>query len=147
VRLHLTENAIVEEFFDVHHNLKAKGYVDFAIGMLAVSKQPDAAQALVKLMSSPPLARNSVPTYVLIIVASLQLDFADLNGGLGVGVVGVIGKDRLRMRGKGGLKGVRRVEIEMPLRDIGRRHPGRAACDALFNRHALAGWAGRGAGP
>ena len=54
MRLHLTENAIVEEFFDVHHNLKAKGYVDFAIGMLAVSKQPDAAQALVKLMSSPP---------------------------------------------------------------------------------------------
>src|ERR1700730_14794459 len=93
------------------------------------------------------LARNSVPTYVLIIVASLQLDFADLNGGLGVGVVGDIGKDRLRMRGKGGLKGVRRVEIEMPLRDIGRRHPGRAACDALFNRYALAGWAGRGAGP
>jgi hypothetical protein len=33
----------------------------------------------------------------------------------------------------------RRVEIEMPHRDIGRRYPGRTACDALFNRHALAG--------
>jgi hypothetical protein len=43
----------------------------------------------------------------LIIAASLQLDFADLDGGLGVGVVGDIGKDRLRVRGEGGLKGLR----------------------------------------
>ena len=37
-------------------------YVDFAVGVLAVSKQPDAAQALVKFMSSPeaaPLIRKS----------------------------------------------------------------------------------------
>jgi molybdate transport system substrate-binding protein len=37
-------------------------YVDFAVGVLAVSKQRDAAQALVKFMSSPeaaPLIRKS----------------------------------------------------------------------------------------
>ena len=68
-----------------------------------------------------------------------HLNLADLNGGLGVGVVGDIGKDRLRVRGEGGLKSLRRVEIKMPHRDIGRRHPRRTACDALFNRHALAG--------
>jgi hypothetical protein len=106
-----------------------QGYVYFAVGVLAVSKKPDAAQALVKFMSSPPMARTSVPTYLLIIAASLQLDFADLSGGLGVGVVRDIGKDRLRMRGKGGLKSVRRVEIEMPHRDIGRRHPGAGISD------------------
>jgi molybdate transport system substrate-binding protein len=39
-----------------------QGYVDFAVGVLAVSKQSDAAQALVKFMSSPeaaPLIRKS----------------------------------------------------------------------------------------
>jgi molybdate transport system substrate-binding protein len=39
-----------------------QGYVDFAVGVLAVSKQRDAAQALVKFMSSPaaaPLIRKS----------------------------------------------------------------------------------------
>ena len=39
-----------------------QSYVDFAIGVLAVSKQPAAAQALVKFMSSPeaaPLIRKS----------------------------------------------------------------------------------------
>jgi hypothetical protein len=34
----------------------------------------------------------------LIIAASLPLDFADLDGGLGVGVVGDTGQDRLRVR-------------------------------------------------
>ena len=33
-----------------------QGYVDFAIGVLAVSKQPDAAQAMVKFVSSPEAA-------------------------------------------------------------------------------------------
>jgi molybdate transport system substrate-binding protein len=38
-----------------------QSYVDFAIGVLAVSKQRDAAQAMVKFMSSPaaPLIRKS----------------------------------------------------------------------------------------
>ena len=39
-----------------------QGYVDFAIGVLAVSKRRDAAQVLVKFMSSPeaaPLIRKS----------------------------------------------------------------------------------------
>jgi hypothetical protein len=35
---------------------EVQGYVDFAVGVLAVSKQPDAAQALVKFMSSPDAA-------------------------------------------------------------------------------------------
>ena len=35
-----------------------RGYVDFAVGVLAVSKQRDAAQALVKFMSSPEAARH-----------------------------------------------------------------------------------------
>jgi hypothetical protein len=43
------------------------------------------------------------------------------------------------VRSEGGLEGVGRVEIEVPHRDIGRRHPWRAAGDAFFNRHALAG--------
>jgi ABC-type molybdate transport system substrate-binding protein len=37
-------------------------YVDFAVGVLAVSNQPDAAQAMVKFVSSPeaaPLIRKS----------------------------------------------------------------------------------------
>jgi molybdate transport system substrate-binding protein len=33
-----------------------QGYVDFAVGVLAVSKPRDAAQALVKFMSSPEAA-------------------------------------------------------------------------------------------
>ena len=39
-----------------------QGYVNFAVGVLAVSKQRDAAQALVEFMSSPeaaPLIRRS----------------------------------------------------------------------------------------
>src|SRR5712671_7529311 len=39
-----------------------QGYVDFAVGVLAVSKQPAAAQAMVEFMSSPeaaPLIRKS----------------------------------------------------------------------------------------
>lgn len=36
-----------------------QGYVDFAIGVLAVSKQRDAAQELVKFMSSPEARRSS----------------------------------------------------------------------------------------
>ena len=39
-----------------------QSYVDFAVGVLAVSKRSDAAQALVKFMSSPeaaPLIRKS----------------------------------------------------------------------------------------
>ena len=43
------------------------------------------------------------------------------------------------MRSEGRLKGVGRVEIEVAHRNIGRGRPGRAAGDALFNRHALAG--------
>jgi hypothetical protein len=35
-----------------------------------------------------------------------QLNFADLNSGLGIGVVGNIGQGRLRVRGKGCLEGV-----------------------------------------
>jgi hypothetical protein len=41
---------------------KLQGYVDFAVGVLAVSKQRDAAHALVKFMSLPeaaPLIRKS----------------------------------------------------------------------------------------
>src|SRR5262245_65733947 len=46
-------------------------------------------------------------------VPGLHLNFADLNGGLDVGVVGNVGQDRLRVRGEGGLEGVGRVEIEV----------------------------------
>jgi len=69
----------------------------------------------------------------------LQPNFTDLNGGLGVGVVGDIGKDRLRVRSECGLKGIGRVEIEMTHSDIGRWRPRRAAGDPFFDRHALAG--------
>jgi len=70
---------------------------------------------------------------------SLQLNFADLNDGLGISVVGDVGKDSLRMWGEGSLKGLGRIEIEVTHRNIGRGRPRRAAGYALFNRHALAG--------
>src|SRR5215469_11879004 len=71
----------------------------------------------------------------------LHLNFADLNGGLDVGVVGNVGQDRLRVRGEGGLEGVGRVEIEVAHRDIYRGRSRRAAGDALFNRQTFAGGA------
>ena len=70
---------------------------------------------------------------------ALQPDFTNLNGGLGVGVVGDVGKDRLRVRSEGGLKGIGRVEIEMTHSDICRGRPRRTAGDAFFDRHAFAG--------
>ena len=79
------------------------------------------------------------PTFDLGARPTLQPDFTNLNGGLGVSVVGDVGKDRLRVRSEGGLKGIGRVEIEMTHSDIGRGRPGRAAGDAFFDRHALAG--------
>jgi molybdate transport system substrate-binding protein len=42
--------------------VELQGYVDFAVGVLAISKERDAAQELVKFMSSPeaaPLIRKS----------------------------------------------------------------------------------------
>jgi molybdate transport system substrate-binding protein len=42
--------------------VELQGYVDFAVGVLAISKEHDAAQELVKFMSSPeaaPLIRKS----------------------------------------------------------------------------------------
>jgi MFS family permease len=59
---------------------------------------------------SDQIGRKKVIVLGNIFFGTLQLDFADLDGGLGVGVVGDIGKDRLRVRGEGGLKGLRRVD-------------------------------------
>jgi hypothetical protein len=53
------------------------------------------------------------PTFDLGARPTLQPDFTNLNGGLGVGVVGDVGKDRLGVRSEGGLKCIGRVEIEM----------------------------------
>ncbi len=53
------------------------------------------------------------PTFDLGARPTLQPDFTNLNGGLGVSVVGDVGKDRLRVRSEGGLKGIGRVEIEI----------------------------------
>jgi len=54
---------------------------------------------------------------------TLQPDFTNLNGGLGVGVVGDVGKDRLRVRSEGGLKSVmERLEPRIPITGAHRRH-------------------------
>src|SRR5262249_53667614 len=50
--------------------------------------------------------------------AASHLDVADLNGGLGVGIVGNVSQDRLRVRGESGLEGIGRVEIEVAHRHV-----------------------------
>jgi hypothetical protein len=47
-------------FRETRYTQELQGYVDFAVGVLAISKERDAAQELVKFMSSPEAVRSSV---------------------------------------------------------------------------------------
>src|SRR6266566_37184 len=71
---------------------------------------------------------------------ALQLNFADLDDGLDVRVIGNIAHDFLRVRPKSGLKRFHRIELQLSDRQIGSGRAGRRAGDSMLYGDALERW-------